>query len=359
MRGFHAEPWSRYRDPGPVVRGTVVTGSSLSARAECSCRLQLPNADVEVFCGRQHAPQVRNCEWICRVSAHQERPSPQRPRGPAWRRQLYEVIFEAETPSGRFFDLALLVIILTSILVIALETVPSINSNERQMQLLRGAELFFTILFGIEYVGRLLCTRKPLRYAFSFWGLIDLVSFLPSLVTGLAWDPQPGSFVIVRSVRLLRVFRILKLWRMMNEADELSRAIWQAREKIIVFLTVVMVAVTISGTLMYHVEHLHAGSGFSSIPQSMYWAIVTMTTVGYGDIVPETTAGKLISAVLILLGYSLIIVPSAFVSAELTARRQEQMVGSERTCDNCGKSWHAAKANFCDRCAAPLPANDL
>ena len=271
---------------------------------------------------------------------------------------MYEVIFEADTFWGRAFDLGLLVVILASIAVIALETVPSIHNDAVKMDWLRRAEILFTALFGVEYFCRLLCAKHPVRYATSFWGLIDILSFLPSLVAGMG-TPRQGSFVILRSVRLLRVFRILKLWRMMSEADELSRAVWQSRDKIIVFLAVVMVAVTISGTLMYHVEYVedelgNSTSQFSSIPQSMYWAIVTMTTVGYGDIVPQTTPGKFISAALILLGYSLIIVPTGFVSAELTAQRQGSKAEASRVCPHCDKRGHPEDANFCNRCGARL-----
>ncbi|XZE52453.1 ion transporter [Planctomycetaceae bacterium SH139] len=279
------------------------------------------------------------------------------------RRTMYEIIFEADTFWGHVFDICLLAMILASISVIALETVPSIHNNATLMNRLHTAEIVFSIIFGLEYISRLLVVKRPLRYTLSFWGLIDLVSFLPSLLVGLT-TTQPGSFVILRSVRLLRIFRIMKLWRMLSEADELTQAVWQARDKIIVFLAVVMVAVTISGTLMYHVEFVPGEEGesisqFSSIPQSMYWAIVTMTTVGYGDIVPQTTAGKFVSAALILLGYSLIIVPSGFVSAELSAKRMQRDTDSARVCGECEKANHAITANFCDRCGAHLPEREL
>lgn len=184
------------------------------------------------------------------------------------------------------------------------------------------------------------------------------MSFLPTVLVGLGHEGG-RAFVILRLIRLLRVFRILKLWRLMGEADALGRAVWQARGKIVVFIGVVMVAVTISGTLMYHVEYYEPASGqappgFSSIPQSMYWAIVTMTTVEYGDIVPTTTAGKFISAALILLGYSLIIVPSGFVIAEVSAT---QYLGSarteERSCGHCGRQRHPDAIYYC-RCGETL-----
>jgi voltage-gated potassium channel len=281
-----------------------------------------------------------------------------RPEAPGWRRTLYDVIFEADTPAGRWFDIGLLVAILASITIVSLETVPDYQDRPGLMASFEASEWVLTILFTIEYVLRWICVRKPLRYAFSFWGLIDLLSILPTYVTYFIGSSS-RSFVILRSIRLLRVFRVLKLWRMMNEAEELSSAIWKARNKIIVFVAVVLVAVTISGTLMYHIEALTADgvdrtSQFTSIPQSMYWAIVTMTTVGYGDIVPQTTIGKVISAILILLGYSLIIVPSTFVSTELIQRKHE--LGEEITCHTCDAGGQRPDATYCYRCGERLDA---
>ncbi len=274
---------------------------------------------------------------------------------------MYDIIFEADTAAGRAFDIALLFAILASITVVSLETVPDYKDNVGLNHFFDAAEWFLTVLFTIEYVLRLICSRRPVRYAFSFWGIIDLLSILPSYVTFLVGSSQ-RSFVILRSVRLLRVFRVLKLWRMMNEADELAAAIWRVRDKIIVFLSVVLVAVTIAGTLMYHIETIRPGmvetdgldpnSQFTSIPQSMYWAIVTMTTVGYGDVVPQTAVGKVISAMLILLGYSLIIVPSTFVSAEFI--QQKQIPRDEVPCQNCDAPTHRPDAEFCYRCGERL-----
>jgi voltage-gated potassium channel len=275
----------------------------------------------------------------------------QRPETPGWKQTLYDVIFEADTPAGRWFDIALLIAILASITIVSLETIPSYA--KRAGLFFNATEWLLTILFTIEYVLRLSCVRHPLRYAFSFWGVIDLLSIMPSYITVFV-GPSSRSFVILRSVRLLRVFRVLKLWRMMDEADELSSAIWRARNKIIVFLVVVLVAVTISGTLMYHIEAIQVGdqqSQFTSIPQAMYWAIVTMTTVGYGDVVPQTSVGKVISAILILLGYSLIIVPSTFVSAQFAQRRQET---EELPCHACGANGQRSDATFCYRCGEKL-----
>lgn len=280
----------------------------------------------------------------------------QRPEENGWRRRMYDIIFEADDSAGKWFDIGLLLAILGSITIVSLETVPKYRESLTLLRVFMGVEWVLTILFTIEYALRLSCTRRPLRYAFSFWGVIDLLSILPTYVT-LFVGPSSRSFVILRSIRLLRAFRVLKLWRMMNEADELSTAIWRARNKIIVFVVVVLVAVTISGTLMYHIETLtfegtDVTSQFTSIPQAMYWAIVTMTTVGYGDIVPQTTLGKVISAALILLGYSLIIVPSTFVSAEFVqgSRRENE----SHPCHQCEARHQREDAVYCYRCGERL-----
>jgi voltage-gated potassium channel len=273
---------------------------------------------------------------------------------------MYDVIFESDTRLGRWFDIALLIAIIGSITIVSLETVPEFQDNERTMLSFIVAEWVLTGLFTAEYLLRLTCVRQPLKYALSFWGLIDLLSILPTYVTHF-FDTGSRSFVMLRSIRLLRVFRVLKLWRMMDEADELGAAVWKARNKIVVFLMVVLVAVTISGTLMYYIE-ANAAMGvdptdtshqslFTSIPESMYWAIVTMTTVGYGDVVPRSSIGKAISAALILLGYSLIIVPSTFISAEFVRQqpREEQV-----PCPTCGASHHRSDALYCHRCGHRL-----
>ncbi|MDA9857052.1 ion transporter [Rubripirellula sp.] len=279
----------------------------------------------------------------------------QRPADEGWRRRMYDIIFEADDPAGKWFDIGLLLAILASITIVSLETMPAYRENGALLNAFELVEWVLTGLFTIEYALRLACVRRPMRYAFSFWGIIDLLSILPSYIT-IFIGPSSRSFVILRSIRLLRVFRVLKLWRMMDEADELSNAIWRARNKIIVFVVVVLVAVTISGTLMFHIEALTAdgintSSQFTSIPQSMYWAIVTMTTVGYGDVVPQTAAGKMISAVLILLGYSLIIVPSTFVSAEFVNQATHR---SSHPCHHCEAYDQREDATYCYRCGKRL-----
>ncbi|MEL6898037.1 MAG: ion transporter [Planctomycetota bacterium] len=281
----------------------------------------------------------------------------QRPETPGLRQTLYDVIFEAETPAGRWFDIWLLVAILISIVVVALETVEGLPAWTTSV--LWSIEWGLTGLFTIEYILRIYCSRNSLRYVFAFWGLIDLLSIVP-VYAGLFFGPA-RSFQIVRSIRLLRIFRVLKLWRLISEADALTGAIWRAREKIVVFLGGVLVAVTISGTLMYEIENSgpEPSKFFTNIPISMYWAIVTMTTVGYGDIVAQTIAGKFISSLLILLGYSLIIVPTGFVSAEgMKSTERDQPSGTDAglQCPRCDLDNHRRQANYCDRCGERLTA---
>ncbi|MCA9182313.1 MAG: ion transporter [Planctomycetales bacterium] len=271
----------------------------------------------------------------------------------AWRDRLYVVIFEADTAAGKWFDLALLGAILLSIVVINLETVEYFENSQAWLNLFLVVEWALTVLFTVEYVSRIVSSHRPWRYVFSFFGIIDLLACLPLWLTLLSFDSH--ALTIVRSVRLLRVFRVMKMMRMLREAESLKQAVWNARDKVFVFLATVLVAVTISGTLMYQVEHGTEGnlSQFTSIPQSMYWAIVTMTTVGYGDVVPHTPTGKFISAALILLGYSLIIVPTGFISAEFHAQKTAAYHNT-RTCPHCFREGHAAEANFCSHCGAAL-----
>jgi voltage-gated potassium channel len=266
------------------------------------------------------------------------------------RARLHEIIFEADTPAGKAFDVALLAAILVSILAVSLETVAPVE--RRYGSVLVAVEWTITGLFTLEYILRLACVSRPWRYATSFFGVVDLLAILPTYLSLLL--PGSQSLVVIRSLRLLRVFRVFKLAHFLSEAAALRRAVWQARGKIVVFLTTVLIAVSIMGSAMYLVENFDGPSQqFTSIPQGMYWAVVTMTTVGYGDIVPETALGKLLSALLIILGYSLIIVPTGFVSAELVGAKVGRSV-STQSCPACMREGHDADATFCKFCGAHL-----
>jgi voltage-gated potassium channel len=266
-----------------------------------------------------------------------------------WRKKLHEVIFEADTPAGKLFDVVLLIAILLSVLAVSLETVEFANPSISLW--LRRVEWFFTLLFTAEYALRIICVEKPRKYMTSFFGIVDLLSILPTYLT--CFYLRPHSFTVLRSLRLLRVFRIFKLAQFLSEAEVLSQAIWEARAKVVVFFSTVLIAVTITGTAMYEIEGRMENSQFTSIPQSVYWAIVTMTTVGYGDVVPESPLGKFLSAILILLGYSLIIVPTGFVSAELVSSNTLHRVTTQ-ACPHCMAEGHDDDALHCKFCGERL-----
>jgi len=248
-----------------------------------------------------------------------------------WQRKTYGVIFGARTPAGKAFDVALLVTILASVMIVMLDSVESIP--DRWHRRLYFAEWVITILFTIEYVLRLACVAKPRRYALSFFGVVDLLAILPTFATLIL--PTAAPLVVVRALRLLRVFRVLKLTHLMGDSQELWGAVWQARGKVLVFVTTVLIVVCIMGAAVYVVEEPYADeSGFHSLPTAMYWAIVTMTTVGFGDVAPVTPVGRLLTAFIVLFGYSLIIVPTGFVTVEaIDARRRLD----ETHCPHCGR----------------------
>ncbi len=275
------------------------------------------------------------------------------------REKIHEIIFEADTFWGTVFDVALLLAILASLVIVCWQSVEGFgfdkNTNTFQSQAAKNLYWIswgFTILFTIEYLLRLYCVRRPTRYATSFWGLIDLFSFLPDYL--LIVSGTGRSFSVLRSLRLLRVFRILRLSWFQDEAEELGSAIWRSRAKIVVFLFAVMVIVTMAGTLMYEVEKYGDDSLFKNIPEGIYWAIVTMTTVGFGDIVPRTTAGKFLSAFVILLGYSLIIVPTGFVSAEIIDSKKRKKNIVARSCSSCVTEGHDEDALYCKYCGEKM-----
>jgi voltage-gated potassium channel len=273
--------------------------------------------------------------------------------GPAggWRARLHEIIFGIETPAGRAFDIGLVVVILLSILVVVLDSVPAIGGPHAE--LMYGLEWFFTILFTIEYAARLATVRHPLRYALSFYGLIDLLSLLPTYISLLL--PGTEALLDIRILRLLRVLRIFKLSLYFEEFTRLGEALAASRRKIMVFLSVVLMAVLILGTVMYVVEGPE--NGYTSIPAAMYWAIVTMTTVGYGDITPKTALGQAIASFMMLLGWGILAVPTGIVTAEMTAQRsgRRALLRSLLRCAHCGSGGHETKARYCKDCGAALP----
>lgn len=270
-----------------------------------------------------------------------------RPEG-GWRLRLYTVIFEADTVAGRRFDLILIGAILASIAVVMLESVHAVAA--RQERLFDVLEWSFTLLFTAEYLARLACVRRPLRYATSFFGVIDLLSVLPTYLA--LFMPEVHALLDVRILRLLRIFRILKLTLYMQEYQMLTAAVAASRRKIMVFLSMVLMVVLVMGTLMYVIEGPR--HGFTSIPKAMYWAIVTMTTVGYGDMTPQTDFGKALASAMMLLGWGVLAVPTGIVTAEMTTQRLTRAV-TTRTCHNCLSEGHEADAAYCRDCGARLP----
>lgn len=263
------------------------------------------------------------------------------------RERVGDVIFDTDTPAGRAFDVALLWAILLSVALVLAESVASVRL--RYGGTLRALEWVFTLLFTVEYVVRVLVARKPRRYVTSFYGVIDLLAIVPTYLSLVVVGSQ--YLVVVRALRLLRVFRVLKATRYLGEAGILMRALRASREKITVFLVTVLTLVLIIGAAMYLVEGPEYG--FDSIPISIYWAIVTLTTVGYGDIAPGTALGKLLSAMVMILGYAIIAVPTGIVTSELT-RAQGPARSQGPACPSCGARDHAPDAGFCRLCGTRL-----
>ena len=267
------------------------------------------------------------------------------------KRKLYIIIFESDTPAGKAFDVALIISILLSVVVVMLDSVKWINAAIGP--LLYGLEWTFTILFTIEYGLRIYCTRRPVRYIFSFYGLVDLFAILPTYVSFFV--PASRYFIVIRILRVLRIFRILKLVQYLGESRMLMHALYAARRKIIVFLFVVLTLVVVFGSLMYVVEGKE--NGFTSIPRSIYWAIVTLTTVGYGDISPKTNLGQTIAAFVMILGYAIIAVPTGIVTAELSHARFSQHMNIK--CPECEQYGHDNNARYCKFCGAALTERSM
>lgn len=270
----------------------------------------------------------------------------------AWRSRVNEIIFGADTPAGKAFDLVLIVAILSSLAVVMLDSVKSINREYGT--LLRAAEWTFTALFTVEYIVRLSCVERPARYARSFFGIVDVLAILPTYVS--LFVPGAQALLVIRTLRILRVFRVLELGSYVSESEQLARALSASKRKIQVFVFTVLILVVIFGSLMYLIEG--PDGGFTSIPRGVYWAIVTMTTVGYGDIAPESNLGQAIAACIMVLGYGIIAVPTGIVSAELTLGDQRRAKGPQpslgRACGACGADGHAPDAAYCRLCGAEL-----
>lgn len=263
-----------------------------------------------------------------------------------FRGKVYEIIFGTETPAGRLFDVILLYAIILSVGVVMLESVESIGT--RYSKELHFLEWFFTILFTTEYILRIVSLRRPSKYIFNFYGVVDFLSILPTWLTLFAVQAQ--FLVAIRLLRLLRIFRILKLAGHLQGMRHIRMALRKSIPKITVFFMFVLALVTIMGTIMYMLEGKN--SGFSSIPQSIYWAIVTLTTVGYGDITPVTVAGKVMASLIMILGYSIIAVPTGIVSSEMTSI--QYLNQKERVCGGCGLPDHETDAAYCRRCGTAL-----
>jgi voltage-gated potassium channel len=264
-----------------------------------------------------------------------------------WRNKLHEIIYEADTPAGKLFDVALIIAIAISVAAVMLESIRFIAlTYGRALMVL---EWVLTVLFTIEYTLRVSCVRRPWRYIFSFYGVIDLMAILPSYLS--IFFPAGRVLLIIRVLRMLRVFRVLKLTRYLIEGSMLVEALKASRVKISVFLYAVLTVAVIIGSLMYVIEGEPAG--FTSIPVSIYWAIVTLTTVGFGDITPQTPLGQALSAVVMILGYGMIAVPTGIVSVEL-AREFERATVSTQACQHCSLDGHDIDAKYCKHCGAPL-----
>jgi voltage-gated potassium channel len=263
-----------------------------------------------------------------------------------WRLKIHEIIFEAETFWGKWFDILLLVLILFSVLTVMLESVAEFEEDYKKLFTI--AEWTVTLLFSIEYAMRLLSIKKPWSYVFSFYGVIDILSIVPTYLAIFISGTQ--SLMVIRVFRLVRIFRILKLARFLGEADVLVDAIKSSMPKVTVFLVTVISMSLIAGTLMYLIEG--EDSGFTSIPTSWYWAIVTMTTVGYGDITPQTAFGQVLASLIMLSGYGILAVPTGIVSAELAFRKNKSV--SVRSCLSCCVEGHDHHAKFCFDCGEEL-----
>ncbi len=267
-----------------------------------------------------------------------------------FRERIHEIIFEADTKAGKWFDIILMIIIVLSVITVMLESIDDF-AIQYEMQL-KVLEWFFTIFFTIEYILRLYCVHKPIKYATSFFGIIDLLATAPSYLQLII--PNTHFLIVVRALRLMRVFRIFKLANFLKESQYIADSLKASRQKIFVFLTFVLLMTIIIGSIMYLVEG-GSNDAFSSIPRSIYWAIVTLTTVGYGDITPSTSIGQFLAAAVMILGYAVIAVPTGIVSAEMVKENAAKPIDlNTQVCSDCGEDHHQDDASFCRICGEEL-----
>lgn len=265
------------------------------------------------------------------------------------RHTLYQIIYQAHTPAGRGFDIALIIVILASVLTVVLDSVAEVS--QRYGEQLFALEWFFTIIFTAEYMLRIFCIHRPFKYIVSFYGLIDLLSIVPSYIS--LFIPGSHYLQIIRILRVLRVFRVLKLVRFINQANMLLNALLASRLKITIFLFTVSTLLVVFGSTMYLIEGPE--NGFTNIPVSIYWAVVTLTTVGFGDITPKTVLGRAISTVVMIIGYAIIAIPTGIFTAELSREMKRQNNSlDQRICPICRKAGHEADANYCRICGTEL-----
>jgi len=266
----------------------------------------------------------------------------------SWRLRLHEIIYESATPAGKLFDVTLLFLILSSIIIVILDS--SNNLHQSYGNLFYKLEWGFTIIFTIEYILRLICVKKPWRYVFSFFGLIDLLAIIPGYLSLFLAGSQ--SLMVLRALRLLRIFRIFKLAHFLSELQFLGVAMKGSMRKISIFMFIVLTLVIIMGSVMYLVEG--GRNGFTSIGDSIYWAIVTITTVGYGDISPVTPLGKFIASVIMLMGYGIIAVPTGIITTEMAQTMRKKKQQQQQACPGCGREGHDSNAAYCKFCGEKL-----
>ena len=271
-----------------------------------------------------------------------------------WRHRLHEIIYEADTPAGKFFDIVLFMLIIVSVLLVMLESVDSIDQKYHNALFI--FEWVITIFFSLEYIARVISIKKPFKYIFSFYGIIDFISTIPLYLSYIFAGSQ--VLLAVRAFRLLRIFRILKLVKFLGEASQLKAALKASKAKIAVFIYVVLILSIIMGTLMYLIED--DAAGFTSIPRSIYWTIVTLTTVGYGDIAPQTSLGQFIAAIIMVLGYGIIAVPTGIVTVEFSKSSKKNSAAksvvhtSTQACPSCSIEGHRDNAKHCYKCGDEL-----